>query len=245
MSDQPELRRSARNSDGEPPMKKPFIDEEPAIEPTVAVTPIKESIKAEETTSDANKVSDATETQDEPEEKELRVYMDPEEQAYVESLPSRVSRERYDESRAAFADRPDIIMRDLFSALKQVGPPYFGLQTVQAKLDELEESRGGWKPAEKEFKPEIGLIMREMFEGEYFEGRIIDGPEDVKKSDGEVVPMWHVEWEDGDEGDYEIDELYRMWPGCPREPSPVEGRPLAALELFCGESILCADCLVD
>jgi hypothetical protein len=175
----------------------------------------------------------------EPEPPKRRVYADPTVQAYVDALPSDAARERYERSRAAFSDRPDVNMEDLSRALAEVGPPYFGLQAVQSKLDECEERRGGWKPEDpNEFRPVVGMMMREMFDGEYFEGRVVDGPEEVQDKDGELVEVWHVQWEDGDEGDYEIDELYRMWPGCARAPIPAEGRPLAALELFCGECVV-------
>lgn len=67
-------------------------------------------------------------------------------------------------------------------------------------LDDDEEEEDSKPPAvDQKLMPYIGMNVRKNFEGKYYVGKVISGPEQV--------PHWKVEYEDGDQEDLDAGEL--------------------------------------
>lgn len=120
-------------------------------------------------------------------------------------------------------------------ALKQVGSPY-GTQAATDKINERKKR--------SIFQPDIGMKVDKYFSGKLHSGEVIDGPYDVEVDDEHerrrTAQVWKVRYEDGDEEDYEYEELYRIRKSRRRLPVSSEGRPFHCLELFCGSATVSA-----
>jgi hypothetical protein len=53
----------------------------------------------------------------------------------------------------------------------------------------------------------IGMVIRKKFGRKYFRGQVISGPIQVMNKSGKQVDSWHVQYEDNDEEDLEVEEL--------------------------------------
>lgn len=119
------------------------------------------------------------------------------------------------------------------------------MEIIRKERAAREDSGAEWEQADVAFTPTYGMAVRKMFEGRYYFGKVISTDPfnvtrpvtDSAKRD-QTVPVWKVEYEDGDQEDMELDELLRVRIGRPRLPAPVRGRAFQMLELFSGRGIV-------
>jgi hypothetical protein len=129
-------------------------------------------------------------------------------------------------------------------ALDQMSSPYSqneAINIIQKRRDERRLTPEDDGVKSNKFNPEIGMRVRVLEGGSTYHGAVTNGPnllvpEGAKKA----VKMWTVTFDDdGEKEDYDWHELFRhrasrpiiKFEGC-------RGRPLNALELFCGEGIV-------
>jgi hypothetical protein len=94
------------------------------------------------------------------------------------------------------------------------------------------------------FEVEIGMIIKKPFNGKLFEGMVIfevEEDEDILNNDGNPVKVWKVLYKDSEEEELDFDEIlqYRVRPPIINpEQFQIRGRPMQALELFCGSGVV-------
>jgi hypothetical protein len=137
-------------------------------------------------------------------------------------------------------------------ALKKMSPPYSQNEAINIIHEHRKENRNMLEDDEVDessspsdgktkFNPEIGLRVRVREGGSNYYGTVTDGPNNmIPEGADKPVKMWTVTFDDDStKEDYDWSQLLRY-----RASRPIInfesclGRPLNALELFCGEGIV-------
>jgi len=157
-----------------------------------------------------------------------------------------------EEIRQVLKFKMGITEEEIDFALKQISPPYSQNEAINIIHEHRKENRNMLEDDEVDetssssdgktkFNPEIGLRVRVREGGSNYYGTVTDGPNNmVPEGANKPVKMWTVTFDDDStQEDYDWSELLRY-----RASRPIInfesclGRPLNALELFCGEGIV-------